>query len=174
MNYPLPVGEERGEGMSWKANADKIDRINRFGQTVDLPLFENPPAPLESPEPPLLKGDNSARMPDWIWDGSSVKAEVYDELKEKFAEDSVIYLKKLIEVGGRASDNEIMNAFNNKDKWPLAIVSARRNYWKKIGIIQGFRDKWKLGPHGRKNTIWYVNFKKIKEVNYNENRRRTY
>jgi len=146
--------------MSWKANASKIDRINRFGQTVDLPLFNKE----TSPPTPLLSKEREIRMPDWIWDGSSVKAEVYNELKEKFAEDSVIYLKKLIEVGGRATDNEIMNVFNNKDKWPLAIVSARRNYWKKIGIIQGFQDKWKLGPHGRKNTIWYVNLKKLKEV----------
>jgi len=146
--------------MTWKKNIVKSDRIKKFGQTIDLPLFNQD---LSLPKPSDDKTPEEIKIPDWIWDGSSVKAEVYNKMKEKFAEDSLLYLRAIITLGGKATDHEVAEYFNDWQQWPLHIVSARRNYWtgSPYYVIQSFPDRTKQGPRGRPNTIWYVNFSNL-------------
>ena len=137
--------------MSYKRNIVKEERINRYGQTVDLPLFN------QEREVPKIQ------YPNWIWDGTSVKAEVYNKMKEKFAEDSLEYLNAVISLGGQATDHEVKEFFGDDDKWPLHIVSARRNYflYEPFYIITSYPKQDKIGPKGKSNTIWFVNYKNL-------------
>jgi len=143
--------------MPWKANETKQDMIEEHGQTAGLPLFASVS---NSHSLPLT---SIVRLPDWIWTGSGIKAEVYNLLKEKFAEDSVEYLKAMMILGGSATDNEVVEYFDDRVKWPPSTVSARRNYWRgsPYYIIESYPDKKKLGPRRVPNTIWYINFSKI-------------
>lgn len=102
-------------------------------------------------------------MPDWIWTGSEIKASVYQSMKEQFAEDSFEYLKAIIKLGGSATDHDVKEFFNDVEKWPLHIVAARRNYFtgSPYYLIESFPGRNKIGPKGKPNTIWYVNFKNL-------------
>jgi len=135
--------------MSYRHNTFKEEMINRNGITWGLPLFENKPS--------------DCKIPDWIWNGNSIKAEIYSKMKEKFAEDSLEYLNAIIALGGAATDHEVKDYFNDEEKWPLHIVSARRNYFKghPFYIITSYPGKTKPGPKGKPNTIWYVDFKQL-------------
>lgn len=139
----------------YKMNIDKLLRIERFGVTVDLPLFNQP------------EDVPKVQHPDWLWSGNSIKAETYNTLKEKFAADSFEYLNALLNLGGKATDHEVMDFFNNKDKWPLHIVSARRNYFVEspFYIVTSFPDQKVrvVLPKGKivYRTIWFVNYKNI-------------
>jgi hypothetical protein len=139
----------------YRVNSEKEQRINEFGITVDLPLFNQPQ------DVPRIQ------HPDWLWSGSSIKAEVYNTLKEKFAVDSFEYLNALLKLGGRATDHEVMSYFNNPEKWPLHIISARRNYFVEspFYIVTSFPDQ-KIRvqlSNGRivYRTIWIVNYKNL-------------
>lgn len=133
--------------MSFRTNLHKQEWIERVGVTAGLPLFEQ-------------KIEPSYKLPDWIWDGSDIKNEIYRSLKEKFAEDAVEYLRGIIFLGGSATDHEVKDILN----WPLHIVSARRNDLKKLGLIVSYPDKNKVGPAGVLNTIWFVNFQNLRNI----------
>ena len=134
--------------MSYQENSYKREFIERNGQTAGLPLFDNA----------------SVYLPDWIWSGTGLKAEVYARMHLKFSDDAREYLRALILLGGRGTDHEVKDELG----WALHIVSARRNDLKKLGIVQSYEGNKKPGPYGQPNTIWYVNFKnlytKINEV----------
>lgn len=138
-----------------------MDLIDRFGETYGLPLFStqetSPPAPLLSKERGVMK------LPDWLWNGNDIKAAVYNAMKDQFAEDSFEYLKALIRLGGRATDHDVKEFFNDVEKWPLHIVAARRNYFtgSPYYLIESFPGQNKIGPKGKPNTIWFVNFKNL-------------
>ena len=146
--------------MSYRQNENKMDMINRFGETYGLPLFTQP-HPNPSPKERGF-GDN-IKLPDWIWNGSDIKAAVYNAMKDQFAEDAFEYLKAIIKLGGRATDHDVKEYFKDVEKWPLHIVAARRNYFtgSPYYLIESFPGQNKIGPKGKPNTIWFVNFKNL-------------
>lgn len=153
--------------MPFRPNIAKEEMIQRLGITAGLPLFNQEPDNKSSLPPAcrqarLGKGLRDG-LPNWLWSGSGIKAEIYNKLKDKFAEDSLEYLNALINLGGRATDHEVKEYFNDNDKWPLHIVSARRNYFTKAPfyIITSFPGQEKQGPKGRPNTIWFINYKNL-------------
>ncbi len=152
--------------MSWKRNISKEEYLERCGVTAGLPLFES--AKDCHTEHSRSMTDNF-RLPDWIWTGTGIKAEVYHKMKDKFAEDSLLYLRAIIQLGGKATDHEVKEFFNDPEKWPLHIVSARRNYFTgdPRHLIKSFPNKTVMGPLGKPNTIWYVDFTRLYQlINY--------
>ena len=137
--------------MSFRPNIAKEEMIQRCGITAGLPLFN------QEKEIPKIQ------HPDWLWDGNGIKAEIYNKLQNQFAEHSFEYLNALIILGGKATDHEVKEYFSDNEKWPLHIVSARRNYFTKAPfyLIQSFPGQEKLGPQGRPNTIWFINYKNL-------------
>lgn len=135
----------------YRINADKEARIRSFGITVDLPLFNQE------------QFGSNIHHPDWLWSGNSIKAEIYNKMKDRFAEDALEYLNALIALGGKATDHEVKEYFSNDEKWPLHIISARRNYFTKAPyyLVQSYPGKTVLGPKGRPNTIWFLNYKNL-------------
>lgn len=129
-----------------KKNAKYIDRINRHGQTTDLPLFNQ---------------TNAAKRdyPKWLCTGSSVKAEVWGKIKgtEKLNEDAWTILNAMINQGGHLTDNEIEEATGLR----INIVTGRRNDLCEAGLVTGFPPKTKTGESGRPNKIWHVNYKNL-------------
>ncbi len=146
--------------MPYKQNILKQERIDRYGVTVDLPLFNQ-----EKTIPVQYQN-----LPDWIWNGNSIKAEIYNKMKEKFAQDSLEYLNAVIALGGNTTDHEVREYFNDESKWTAAIISARRNYFLNgpFYIITSFPDPKnpdkpisRPGPKGKPNTVWYIDYKKL-------------
>lgn len=142
----------------YKPNSIKEELINEFGAGYGTPLFSQQK---DVPVP-------HKHLPDWICDASGIKAEIYNKLKDKFADDSLHYLNAIINLGGNATDHEVKSFFSDETKWPLAIVSARRNYFKNgpFYIITTYPDKSgkpisRVGPMNKPNTVWFVDFKKL-------------
>jgi hypothetical protein len=135
----------------YQHNLHKEEMIQLRGITADLPLWN------QEVEIPKIQ------HPDWLWSGNDIKAEVYNKMKSKFADDSLAYLKALIILGGQATDHEIKSYFNDEENWPLSIVSARRNYFKDAPfyIVSSYPGKKKMGPKGSPNTIWFINYKNL-------------
>ena len=161
--------------MTWTANPTKEDLIALHGQGYGTPLFDQigeQTAVFKSSGEKQNKTLPATKMPDWIWTGKSVKAEVYNKMKDKFAEDSLVYLNAIIKLGGKATDHEIKNFFDDADKWPLHIVSARRNYFmnkdflQRYGnpIIKSYPGYKKPGPKGSPNIIWCVDFTQLYSI----------
>lgn len=149
--------------MPYKPNIAKEEWLDRCGVTAGLPLFESVKTPPQSS--PLIKGEDigGVRIPDWIWTGSGIKAEVYNKMKDKFAEDSLLYLRAIIQLGGKATDHEVKDFFNDPDKWTVAIISARRNYFTgdPFYVIKSFPNYKKMGPKKVPNVIWCVDFTRL-------------
>jgi len=124
----------------------KLERINRFGITVDLPLFNQ-------------HDEVQAKyktLPSWIWDGKEISRQALDIFREQFAQKEIEYLNAVLKLGGEATDNEIVEMLG----WPPGYVSARRNALKHLGIIVSY-GKTKTGPSGVRNIVWSINFKKL-------------
>jgi hypothetical protein len=147
--------------MTWKRNIAKEEYLERCGVTAGLPLFES----AKSEVLPLAKGEDlgGVRLPDWIWSGSGIKSEIYHKMQNKFAEDSLLYLRAIIQLGGCASDHQVKEFFNDVEKWPLHIVSARRNYFTghPYYAIKSYPNKTVIGPKGKPNTLWFVDFTQL-------------
>jgi len=141
----------------YERNLQKEEMIERLGITAGCPLFD------QAEDNTVNNPGIIIQHPDWLWSGNSMKAEIYNKLKDKFAEDSFEYLNALITLGGRATDHQIKEYFNDVEKWPLHIVSARRNYFTKAPyyLIQSFPGQKFMGPKGIANTIWFINYKNL-------------
>jgi len=131
--------------MTWQKNIHKQEMIERFGQTAGLPLFDSRP---------------TTSLPDWIWNGNGISAEVYRKMELKFSDDAKEYLRALLLLGGQATDHEVKDAI----RWDLHIVSARRNDLKKLGVVVSYPGKKKPGPYGMANTIWFVNYNQLYKI----------
>lgn len=148
--------------MGFTQNILKQERIARFGQTVDLPLFNQSEESL-----PMGKGKRDGlhqNLPDWIWNGKEMSQKALAKFEKHLAEKEIEYLNAVLSLGGSATDNEVAE-FKDK-KWQNGFISARRGALMKIGIIVSRKDAKdelvsKIGPCGVKNTIWFVNFKKL-------------
>jgi hypothetical protein len=153
--------------MTWTKNTAKEEWIDRCGVTAGLPLFESAKSTEHSAKSnqvgAQLYAPGERDLPDWIWTGSGIKAEVYYKMQNKFAEDSLLYLRSIIQLGGKATDHEVKSFFNDQEKWALHIVSARRNYFTgdPYYIIKAYPNKTVIGPRGKPNTIWYVDFTQL-------------
>jgi len=140
----------------YKRNYDKAEMITLYGAGYDLPLFN--------------QGDNKAapaiKQPDWLWNGEGIKAEVLEKMKNKFSEDKFIYLNALIAIGGRGTDHEVKEYLDDIDRWPLHIVSARRNDLMKspFFLVTSYPDAKKRGPKGMPNTVWFINYKNLQSL----------
>ncbi len=151
--------------MTWKRNIAKEEYLERCGVTAGLPLFESAKI-----EVPLLAKEREQKgevaLPDWIWSGSGIKSEIYHKMKNKFAEDSLLYLRAIIQLGGCASDHQVKEFFNDVEKWPLHIVSARRNYFTghPYYTIKSYPNKTIIGPKGKPNTIWFLDFTQLHKL----------
>lgn len=78
-------------------------------------------------------------------------------LHSRLAETQVKYLDALISIGGAGADYEV----SLKAGMPVHLISARRNELKHKGII--FKGEKKLGPHGAANTVWHINYSRLKQ-----------
>jgi len=155
--------------MTWQKNTAKEEWIERCGVAAGLPLFES--AKATSPLTPLLAKERELKgaVPDWIWSGNGIKAEIYEKMQSKFALDSFDYLNAIIMLGGKATDHQVKEYFNDVEQWPLHIVSARRNYFcnGEYPIISSYPGATIIGPKGKPNTVWYVNFNRLYKIIYN-------
>ena len=132
-----------------KPNSVKENLINKYGQTYGLPLFEGDKgvikkshlaspsrkkaireSHLASPsrkkairESHLASPSLVSRMPNWIWDASGVKAEVYNKLKKHFSNSRIKVIEAMLKLGGAATDEEISNLSGLK----VSSVNGRRN-----------------------------------------------
>jgi hypothetical protein len=131
-----------------KRNPKLAERIERFGDTVDLPLFDQP----------KTAGSNK-NYPKWLCTGTSVKADVWDKIKgsERLNDDAWTILSTMITHGGRMTDNEIEEATGMR----INIITGRRNNLIEAGLVTGFPDITKKGKSGKPNKIWHVNFKNL-------------
>ncbi|HEX3075141.1 MAG TPA: hypothetical protein VHP30_16115 [Ignavibacteriales bacterium] len=98
-----------------------------------------------------------AEAPDWIWDGSRIKRDALIRLHNHLAETQVKYLNALILLGGAGADYEV----SQKAGMPVHLISARRNELKHKGII--IKGEKILGPHGAANTVWHINYNRLKQ-----------
>jgi len=132
-------------------NEAKVDRINRFGITADLPLFNQ-----EKDVPPFQR-------PAWLFNGNDIKAEIYHKMKNEFAENALTYLNAVLNLGGKATDHQVKEFLDDPERWPLHIVSARRNDLTKepFYIITSYPGQTVKGPKGKNNVIWFVNYKNL-------------
>lgn len=132
--------------MSWKENKAKSELIEKSGQTAGLPLFQ------QGPE------KRSCQMPDWIFDGSEIKAMVYRAMEERFQpnENKVLTAMITLKMG---SDHDIKDFLG----WQINQVTGRRKHLEELGIIE-FAFKRKIGPFGSPNCVWKLNFLKLKEA----------
>jgi hypothetical protein len=137
--------------MPYKQNILKQERIDRYGVTVDLPLFNQ-----EKSIP--VKYQN---LPDWVFDGSDFSKEAYNKFEKHFSDQQIDYLNAVLRLGGKATDNDVRELFNDPVAWPSSKVSARRNALIKLGIIYSDPTAHIDGPFGVPNAVWSVNFKKI-------------
>lgn len=135
----------------WKVNEKKKRLIKKYGITAGLPLFDS-----------VLPSSN---LPDWIWNGTEMKAEVYEKLSEHYKVKGMMeYIETVIKLGGNATDNEVEASSNLRPN----IITARRNNLMEHGIVRTFKNGeetlCRMGPYGVKNTIWFLNFKALQEV----------
>ncbi|MCU7494742.1 MAG: hypothetical protein HF314_12125 [Ignavibacteria bacterium] len=132
--------------MSWKENQEKQERIERFGQTVDLPLFDQ-------------KSDHKhSVMPSWIFNGTDLKGEVYRAMEEKLQPNQNKVIEALLSLQ-TGSDHDIKDYLG----WEINQVTGRRKALQMLGIIE-FAFKRKLGPYGSPNCVWKLNYQRLKEV----------
>lgn len=147
----------------YKFNPLLEEQIMRRGVTVGLPLFEQPKDTADQ---------DTRHLPHWVWDGSGIKAEIYNKLKHcrKWKQNQLEVMQAMITLGGSATDNELKEV----TELEINIVTARRNDLVQLGLVTSFPDnakpkksngepqvKKKLGPHGVANTLWFVNFKNL-------------
>ncbi|HOJ19573.1 MAG TPA: hypothetical protein PLT92_13510 [Ignavibacteriaceae bacterium] len=137
--------------MPYKENTLKRERIDRFGITVDLPLFNQ-----EKSVP--VKYEN---LPDWVFSGSEFSQLAYNKFEKHFADQQIEYLNAILQLGGKATDNEVQLFFNDPIKWPSSKISARRNALIGLGIIYSTPVSQIKGPFGSPNSVWSVNYKKL-------------
>jgi len=129
----------------------KQERIDRLGITADLPLFNQ-----EKSVP--VKYQN---LPDWVFDGSDFSKEAYTKFEEQFNDQEIQYLNAILQLGGKATDNQVREFFDDPIKWPSGKISARRNALIFLGIINSNPDSFIKGPFRAKNAVLSVNYKKI-------------
>lgn len=137
--------------LSYKPNILKQERIERFGITVDLPLFNQ-----EKSIP--VKYQN---LPDWVFDGSDFSKEAYSKFEKHFSDQQIKYLNVVLQLGGKATDNAVREFINDPVLWPSGKVSARRNALIKLGLVNSNPDAHVVGPFRTPNAVWSVNFKKL-------------
>lgn len=135
--------------MGFALNNYKQKLIDRYGQTYGSPLFDD---------------GRTINLPCWIWSGDGLKAEVYQQMKARFADQHLMYLTALIKLGGSATDAEIAHEIKQMyaADIPNSTISARRNFFVERGIVRSF-GKRKLGPKGATNTIWEINYQSLKQ-----------
>lgn len=137
--------------LSYKHNILKQELIERNGITYGLPLFSQ-----EKSVP--VKHQN---LPDWIFDGKEFSQTAYNRFEKHFNDQQIKYLNAILQLGGKATDNEVREFFNDPIAWPNGKVSARRNALKDLGIVNSNPDAHVKGPFGSPNAVWSVNFKKL-------------
>jgi len=123
------------------------EMIGVHGAGYGTPLF------LQKDEAPVIHHS----LPSWIWNGHEVSQEALLKFENHLAAKEIDYLNAVLNLGGNATDNEVAEYKN----WESGFVSARRNALMKVGIIVSYPDKFKIGPSGIKNTLWFVEFKKL-------------
>ena len=128
--------------MSFKRNPELERKIERYGETYGLPLFEQEPVYL---------------APAWIFDGTGIKTSVYENLKNKFPARRLEVLKAFIKLG-KASDQEVARFLDLETNQ----ITGRRDELQKAGIIVSYGET-KIGKFNQPNTLYYVNYTKLRE-----------
>lgn len=127
--------------MSWRTNQRKKELINKFGETVDMPLFSG-------------HRHGTASMPTYIFDGSKLKAEVYEKIKMHLSEMRFAVFCAIGELG-KCTDHQIANRLQIE----LHRVVGRRHELQELGLIQYAGET--TGPYDVKNILWTLNRKGI-------------
>jgi hypothetical protein len=128
--------------VSFKRSPELSRKIEQYGQTYGLPLFEDKPEYLP---------------PAWIYDGNGIKAAVYENMKNRLPARRLEVLKAFIKLG-KATDQEVAHYLSIE----INMVTGRRDELQKAGIIVSYGET-KIGKYNQPNTVYYVNFKKLKE-----------
>lgn len=121
-------------------------------------LFKNPTYGL-----PLFDScrENAAKcksLPAWIWDGTGIKAEVHVKMKSVFCDSRLQVLRAFMDLG-KATDNEVAEYLSIR----INCITGRRKELQKTGVIFSAGEKV-IGPFGQPNTVWYVDYEKLKGV----------
>ena len=135
----------------YQRNPEYIDRIERFGQTAGLPLFEQQP--------------QRKPIPQWLWNGNGLSAEAHKRIKNSVTQNQNLLkvLEAILTLGGSATDREIQELTGLE----INIITARRNDLKKLGWVTSYPDKKKKDPEtGANNTLWFADFNKIYNTIY--------
>ena len=126
--------------MTWKQNMADKERIQRMGQTVDLPLFDESVA--------------ESGMPSEIYDASMNKARVFSAIQARLPASRFRVFTALFELG-RATDQQIGKYLH----WEINRVTPRRQDLQKLGLIQEAGEE--PGQYKFPNTVWTVNHKAV-------------
>jgi hypothetical protein len=133
--------------MSYKLNPSKIERVNRFGQTVDLPLFD--------PTAPASAERTRVPLPSRIYDGSERKAKIFAAIKNKLGPARMKVFEAIFDLR-IATDVEIAKRLD----WTINRVTPRRKELQQLGLIVHVGEK--VGEFGHPNAVWAVNARALR------------
>lgn len=128
--------------MSFKRNIELERKIEKYGETYGLPLFEDEICYLP---------------PAWIYDGKEIKASAYENLKSRFPARRLEVLKAFIKLG-KATDQEVAGFLDLETNQ----ITGRRDELQKAGVIVSYGET-KIGKYNQPNTVYYVNYTKLRE-----------
>jgi len=98
-------------------------------------------------------------VPGWAWDGFRMREDLKEALTGKLAETQMRYLTAVFTLGGAGTDYEV----SLQSGMPVHLISARRNELKNRGLILSANWEKKQGPYGSLNTIWHIDFNRLKQ-----------
>lgn len=136
--------------MSWKQNAAKVERVNRFGQTVDTPLFDQRTEEEIGAERRGVRADPIVPLPTRIYDGSETKAKIFQAIKDKLPGSRLRVFEAIFDLR-TATDAEIADYLD----WSINRVTPRRQELQQLGLISYVGDK--NSEFGHPNSVWTVN-----------------
>lgn len=141
--------------MSWKLNPSKLERLNRFGQTVDTPLFDQRTEEEIGAERRGVKELPIVPLPTRIYDGTQDKARVFAALKGRLTGARLKVFEAIFDLK-LATDREIALHLG----WEINRVTPRRGELQRLGLVKFVGQK--PGQYGQPNDVWAVNSKALK------------
>lgn len=141
--------------MGYRTNTAKAERVNRFGQTVDTPLFDQRTEEEIGAERRGVKSDPVVPLPSRIYDGTETKAKVFHALKDKLPTARLKVFEAIFELR-TATDKDIVEYLG----WEINRVTGRRKELQEMGLIKYVGDK--DSQFGHPNSVWAVNPKALK------------
>lgn len=143
--------------MTYKKNAERFCRIQEHGVTVDLPLFNQPPA--EKPDPKIT----TEHMPQRVFVSDETKAAAYETMKNFLPLQRWKVFSALAQLM-KATDRQIQAATG----LDINLVCGRRHELVQSGLVVPAGET--VGKKGLMNTLWQINWKKVREITEDKSR----